>query len=163
MKSPRLAGFDGRLMVAALICVVSLGLGWEASRSSTGYLTPGLIMATNRISPITGDLVMDSQFIPGSWVEGNPMRTRRGFQSDVRVVLVPAAVILALMARDAVKGERSLRLARVAIVALAVIAVRALMRGQLAPALAMAAVLLLAAPAIGPPWLSERARRLLPG
>lgn len=140
----------GRLLVAALVCAIALGLGWEASRSSTGYLNPGLVLPTTWVSPVSGDLIVGSQYYPGAWVAGDPMRTRRGFQSDARVVVVPASVALLAVSRQ--RTELRVRLARAALVALAVVGFQALTRGMVAPALAMALAVGLAAPALVEGW-----------
>lgn len=137
--------------MAALLCAVSLGLGWEASRSSLGYQTPGLLLPTTQISPVSGDLITGSHYYPGSWVAGDPMRTQRGFRSDVRVVLVPAAVILMLVSQRLT--DSTLRLARATLVALAIVGVQALGRGMVASALVVAMALALAGPIVASPWL----------
>ncbi len=140
-----------RLVLAAVVCAVSLGLGWQASRASTGYQTPGMVLPTTNVAIGSDDLWIGSQYYPGYWVEGDPMRARRGFEADVRVVLVPAALALAWVSQ--VRSEKSVRVARVAMIALAAIGLQALGRGMVAAALSVVVVLVLAAPAVGPDWL----------
>ncbi len=133
-----------RLALAALVCVLALGLGW---RGASGRLLPGLILPTTTISPVTGDLWMGTHYYPGRWIEADPMRAPRGHESDVRVVLVPAAVALGLLAHG--RTHERERVARVAVLALAGIGLVAAGRGMPAAALAMALAVWLAAPVVG--------------
>ncbi|MGY6501118.1 MAG: hypothetical protein ACXIVQ_09550 [Acidimicrobiales bacterium] len=128
--------------------MVSLGLGWAHSSGSLGYMTGGMVLPTSNISPVTGDISTGSQYVPGYWVEGDPMRTTSGHRSDVRVVLVPAAGVLALAANR--RSETMRRAGRAAVMALAVIGLLALGRGMQAAAISMALAVVLAAPVVWP-------------
>lgn len=139
-------GPNARLVAASLVCVLALGLGWQSSRASLGYLNPGLVLPTSNISPVTGDVWAGSQYYPGAWVEGDPMRAQRGFRSDVRVVLVPSAGVLWWAARA--RSDQARRAARVALAALVVIGVMALGRGMVAAAISTAVVVWLAGPVL---------------
>lgn len=145
---------SARLLAAAALCVVSLGLGWSSSLSLTGYMTPGMNLTTTYVSPVTGDASIGFTYTPGWWVGGDPFGARRGFESDVRVVLVPAALALAVAARH--PDERSWRAARIALWALVAISVLALGRGMLAAAISTVAAVVVAAPAVG--WRAKLGR-----
>lgn len=145
---------SARLLAAAALCLASLGLGWSSSLSLTGYMTPGMNLSTTYISPVTGDISTGFTYTPGWWVRGDPFGAARGHESDVRVVLVPAALVLAAAVRR--PDERTWRAARIAVWALVAITILALSRGMLAAALSTAAAVLLAAPALG--WRAKLGR-----
>lgn len=150
----------GRLLAAAALCVVALGLGWSTSMASTGYQTPGTNISTLQIEPFSDDLSLGLTYMPGWWVEGDPFRTRKGHAADVRVVLVPAAVVLAVAARHGVGSPAVARGLRIAVGALAVLALVALSRGMYAAMASMVAALALAGPVVfpraGARWVPRR-------
>lgn len=83
-----------RITVALGLVVLSMGLGWTSNRSATGYLSGGYTTSGLTID-IFGDLVMTTNYMPGYFIEGDPLQATRGFESDMRIVLVPAAFTLA--------------------------------------------------------------------
>lgn len=114
-----------RLLIAAALCVVGLGLPWGRSAAYTGWFSTRLALVPSFDWYDYGgtlDTVIVSDYHPG-----DPRAAAPGRASDERVVLVPAAVAFALAAvRPSSMARRS---ARVATVALAVIAVLGLARG----------------------------------
>ncbi|QGG96426.1 hypothetical protein [Actinomarinicola tropica] len=154
---------SSRLRAAAALCVVSLGLGWSTSLASLGYQTPGMNLSTTYVSPISGDLDIGSTYVPGWWVAGDPLRTAKGHESDVRVVLVPAALVLAAAAQRRVRSAQLARATRVAVAAIAILVLVALSRGMLAAAASMVVALALAAPEVSShPLVRRSSRRFQP-
>lgn len=135
-----------RLLLAAGLCVVSLGLAWGATSASTGYVTPGMTLPTTYVSPLDGTLTVNSIYVAGQYVEGDPQRAARGAASDVRVVLVPAAAVFVVAATRQTLATR--RATRVAVAALAVVAVVGVARGMAQGALPVAVAVALVAPAV---------------
>ncbi len=139
-----------RLLAAAAVCVVSLGLGWSPSWASMGHMTPGMSLSTLQPSIGSDDLTIGMTYVPGWWVPGDPMRTARGYETDARVVLVPAAVSLWLAAGRRPSPPSIGRVARITVVALGVAGVVALGRGMVGAAVSAAVVVALAGPVLWP-------------
>lgn len=149
---------SGRLLAAAALLLVGLGFGWGGTAGQTGYLSPGFVLPTGYVSPITGEYSPGTGiFIPGTYVPGYQDGIK-GYESDVRIVLVPAAAMLWAASRR--RTELTRRLARVATGLSVVLLVLALSRGMSASALLMAAVLALAAPVTVPDLLARLRGRL---
>jgi hypothetical protein len=135
---------------------VALGLDWRLAPGTQGYLTTGYYVPTTYTSGITGETeYTGSIYQAGTYVPGLPDAAWRGYESDARAVLVPAAVALALASRRRTRATR--RAVVVATVAVAVIALRAGAQGQTTGAIAGAIVVGLVASVLwgGP----ARARR----
>lgn len=150
---------SSRLAVAAALCVVSLGLGWSSSMFSTGYQTAGMNVVTTYTTPFSDDVSLGLQYMPGWWIGGDPFRTRKGHDTDVRVVLVPAAVVLGLAARRPSPSARLARASRIAVVAIGVLALVAVSRGMYAAAMSMIVAFGAAAPVVWPERWLRRAPR----
>lgn len=141
--SRRLGAGRRRELVAGLLALVVLGLGW---RTST-HLSPGRVQTS--ISWYDGTL--DTHYVPGTV----DLVVRHGAEEPVRVLLVPAGVLLLWSAL----GARPARWARPAAAsALLVAAALALAEAGVAPT---AAVLVAAALAASRAWpaLGGRLRR----
>lgn len=151
-----------RLALAAALCVVSLGVGWGATPGSEGYVTPGYIVPNGSVSPVTGEYsVGPGQYYAGTFIPGTPGAESPGYESDARVLLVPALVGLVLAARRRTGDDRAIRLARRSTVALAVAAVLAVgTAATTAAVVATIGALVLAASVTWPPltrWVGRRA------
>lgn len=116
-----------RHLVAAIACVLSLGVGWSTSFGSMGHQTPGLLLPYTFIG-VDGDMYVGQNYYPGYWAEGDPYRAARGAESSERVILVPLAVALGWAATD--RTGRSRQVARPAAVAFGVLAVLSASRGM---------------------------------
>jgi len=128
-------------------------------------MTPGMVFGTLELSPTSDDLSMGSVTIPGPWVPGDPLRTERGYETDARVVLVPAAALLWVLATARRPASAALRwAARVALVAVGLAGSVALGRGMVAAALSAGAVVVLAGPVLWPGarWPAVASRRFQP-
>lgn len=153
-------GSARRLQLAAVLVVLCLGLGWGSSLALTGYLTPGSTMVTTSYNWYSDSLDLTTTYMPGFFVDGDPFAARKGYESDVRVILVPAAGILAWAARR--RTALSLRLVRAATIALAATAALALSRSMTAASLVALVAAGLAA-SVAWPGLLERTRATLEG
>jgi hypothetical protein len=145
----------GRLYAAAALLVVALGLGWGGTVEG-GYVAPGLLLPTTYVSPISGDVSVGSQYFAGYYVPGFQDGIA-GYESDVRIVLLPAAAVLWFAARRRTPVTR--RLARIATGAIGVLLVLALSRGMAASALVMIGALALVLPVTAPDVLARLRRR----
>lgn len=133
-----------RLVVAAGLCAVALGLGWAATPGSEGYTTAGTITPGFCTSSYDGYLdCAPGIYTAGYYVGGSPEGAARGFEADARVVLVPAVGVLLWASRR--RTPTTVRAVAITAAALGVIAVRAAGEGQTAGATvgAVAALLLL--------------------
>lgn len=127
-----------RLLAAAALCVVSLGIGWAGNMSSDGYLTTGYYTY--------GAYADTSYYTPGYFVEGDPLDATPGAGADVRVVLVPAAAAFAWAVRHRTVASR--RAARIAVWALVAVVAIGLSRGMTGGALVAGSAAALAWPAV---------------
>lgn len=144
-----------RLLGAAALCVVALGLAWDFSSGSSGFVTPGILVPNGYVSPITGEYsVGPLQYLPGSYIPGLSGSEIHGFESDERVVLFPAALALAWAARRRTDATR--RATHVALVGLTAIAMVAFSRSMLGAAMVTAAAVALAAPVAWPNLVRHR-------
>lgn len=144
-----------RLLGAAVLCVVALGLAWDFDPGTGGYLSPGILVPNGYVSPVTGDYTVGPlQYLPGYYIPGSSGSEIHGFESDERVVLVPAALTLAWAARRRTHATR--RATRIATAGLAPLALMAFSRSMLGAALVTAAAVVLAAPVAWPDLLRRR-------
>lgn len=120
-----------RLIVAAAIAAGLLGLSWLPGDYGTGDLTPGMVL-TSLTTDLNGDLVLTSDYVPGIYSVGLPGSPIVGSQTDVRVLLVPAAAALALAAFRRTRTTR--RGAQLAIGALLIAALLGISSGAAIPA-----------------------------
>ena len=146
-----------RLLAASGVCLLSLGLVWQTA------LDYGLTL--NYTLPYTG-IDADGWYytVPGSTYLTygfDGVDVVHGHRSDARVVLVPAAVILAWAAGRRTPLSRTLT--RASVVGMVVLLVWAFSRGRVQASVAMLAALWLAAPVAYPSWAERLTRRRASG
>lgn len=144
-----------RLVLAAVLCAASLGLGWSSADTGS-FLTTGFVPGTcttdydGYMSCTTGTV--------GYYYNPTYGAVDRGYGADARVVLVPAAAALAWAARR--RTRTSERVVGIAAVALAAVALRAGVDGQTSAALVGGVAAALAVSVLRPPplpnWWSGR-------
>lgn len=149
-----------RLLLAAALCVASLGVGWGATSESEGYVTSGYIVPNGYVSPITGEYSPGAgQYYAGSYVPGTPGAESPGFESDARVLLAPAMVGLVLAVRKRTGTRRSTQVARWSTIALAAAAALAIgTAATTAAVVATVAAFVVAASVTWPLFASRLAR-----
>jgi hypothetical protein len=146
-----------RLLGAAALCALALGLGWQFNAGSMGYSMGGYQYQYN-YSSYEGGYVNELTYVPGLYnMPGVGPTYSPGASSDVRVVLVPAIGAL-VWASDA-RRRHARRAARWAVGGLAVLVALALSRGLPAAAVVSAAAVVLAWPATGLRLPAPRSRR----
>jgi hypothetical protein len=136
-----------RLLAAAALCALALGLGWTYNAGSAGYSMGGYAYRYQYDSA-AGGYVNEMTYVPGLYYyAGHGPAVLPGASSDARVVLVPTIAGLAWAADPRRRRARSV--ARAAGAGLVVLITLALSRGMAAAALATGGALALAWPALG--------------
>lgn len=142
-----------RLSAAAAICVVSLGLAWGSALDFG--LQMGLTLPTSYVG-VDGYL-QTSVSTPYWYYGADGIEVLPGSRSDVRAVLVPAALILGWAAVH--RTDLTRRLTRGAGFALVGLFLVACSRGMTAAAVSMVAASWLVAPVVWPSWSRRLAYR----
>lgn len=83
-----------RLGLALGAVLLALGVAWTTTSGTAGYLTPGVTSVTNQVNLATGELDLVTQYTPGFYMAGTQGSPVPGYQAEVRVALVPAALVL---------------------------------------------------------------------
>jgi hypothetical protein len=136
-----------RLLGAAALCALSLGVAWSYNAGSAGYSMGGYEYQYHYSSYEEG-YVNELTFVPGLYyMPGQGSTYFPGRSSDVRVVLIPAVVALA-WAADA-RRRHARTAARWAVGGLAFCVGLALSRGMSSAALVTSAAIVAAWPATG--------------
>lgn len=114
------------LVGAAVLVTVSLGIVWHATSATYGQAHPGYSTTTLTHNWYTGDLDLTPTYMPGYFIEGDPADGARGFESEVRLVLVPAlGVLLWTIARPSATARRAARFGAYGLLVCSLLAVSA--------------------------------------
>lgn len=119
------------LALALALVAISLGVEWGRTPYSPGLVLPGTTLI-NQWNPSTDTLDLVLVPAPGSYLPGSGGESIRGADADARILLAPAAGVLAWAFRR--RTDRSRRGVRLVAAALAVAAVLALSRQSALPA-----------------------------
>lgn len=120
-------GTPGRLLVAAALCIVPMGLVWSTS-VTPGFITPGMVGPS---SCDADGYCAPGIYTPGVYVAGISILEHVS-QAPVRLFLVVAAVVF-VVAAVRVRTPATRRLVRIATVLLGIAAVLALGQRAVVP------------------------------
>ena len=98
--------------LALVATVISLGSTWAFTAPTPGIGGGGTTILVNQFNPSTGDLDLVPSYLPTPIFGGNPGQEVAGYADDVRVLLVPAVVLLGLAVISPGDAQRARKHAR---------------------------------------------------